>query len=128
MATATVIIASAFDRDKVARWAANVKNGTIVTFKETKRYLPQNARFWAMLGEISSQANYHGIKLSPEDWKLLFLDALKREVRMVPNLDNNGFVSLGRSSSALSKEEMTDLIEIVFEWAARHEIVLTKGE
>ena len=47
-------------------------------------------------------------------------DALKREVRMVPNLDGNGFVSLGRSSSDLSKSEMSDLMELIAAFGAQH--------
>lgn len=79
-----------------------------------------------MLTDVSEQVAHHGIKLTPDDWKLLFLDALKREVRMVPNLDGNGFTNLGRSSSDLSKEEMADLIEIIHEWGARHAVVFSK--
>ena len=55
--------------------------------------------------------------------RTLYLDALKREVRMVPNLDNNGFVSLGRSSSDLSKNEMSDLLSLIYEFGARHGVV-----
>jgi hypothetical protein len=75
---------------------------------------------WAMLTDIASQLEWHGHKLSTNDWKLLFLDALKREARAVPNLDGNGFVSLGRSSSDLSKQEMGDLLTLIEEFAVRH--------
>jgi hypothetical protein len=68
---------------------------------------------WSMLTDIARELPWHGIKLKPDDWKLVFLDALKRETRMVPNLDGNGFVNLGRSSSDLSKSEMSDLIELI---------------
>jgi hypothetical protein len=71
--------------------------------KAPKRSLPQNDRMWAMLTDLAAQVKWHGLRLTADDWKLIFLDALKREVRMVPNLDGNGFVSLGRSSSDLSK-------------------------
>jgi hypothetical protein len=62
------------------------------------------------------------MKLSPADWKLIFLDALKRELRIVPNLDGTGFVNLGRSSSDLSKEEMSDLLELITAWGVEHGI------
>ncbi len=55
------------------------------------------------------------------------MDALKREVRMVPNLDGNGFVSLGRSSSDLSREEFSGLLDIVFEWGARNGVKFTQS-
>jgi hypothetical protein len=34
-------------------------------------------------------------------------------------LNGRGFVNLGRSSSDLSKQEMSDLIETIYEWGAR---------
>jgi hypothetical protein len=75
---------------------------------------------WAALSDIAMQLPWHGQKLRPEDWKLVFLDALKHEFRMVPNLDNTGFVNLGRSSSDLSKSEMSDLIELIAAFGAQH--------
>ena len=96
---------------------------TRVTIQEPKRSLPQNSRLWAMLSDVAEQVPYHGLKLSPDDFKLIFLDALKREVRMVPNLDGNGFVSLGRSSSDLSKAEMADLLTIIEAFGASKGVI-----
>lgn len=128
MSRAVIILRNESDRKKAAHWCAIGPVGTRVEYKAPKRSLPQNDRFWAMLTDIAQQQLYHGLKLTPDDWKLLFLDALKREVRMVPNLDGNGFVSLGRSSSDLSKAEMTDLIEVIFEWGSRHGVVFQDPE
>lgn len=128
MSRATVIIGSKAERDRIIRWAQNVPLGTRVEFKEPKRSLPQNDLMWACLTDIARQVKWHGIHMSPDDWKLVFLDALKREVRMVPNLDSNGFVNLGRSSSDLSKEEMSDLIELIFAFAAKQGVILTNPE
>jgi hypothetical protein len=111
------------DRQKVARWAAGVPRGTRVEFREPKRTTDQNALMWSRLTEIAAQIPYHGLRLSADDFKLLFLDALKREVRMVPNLDGNGFVSLGRSSSDLSKDEMSQLLELIAAFGAQHGVV-----
>src|SRR3990167_2340948 len=96
--------------------------GTRVEVKAVKRSIPQNDRMWAMLTEVAQQLPWHGVKLRPDDWKLIFLDALKRERRMVPNIDGTGFVDLGRSSSDLTKSEMTDLIELIFAFGAQHGI------
>jgi hypothetical protein len=41
---------------------------------------------------------------------------------MVPNIDGNGFVSLGRSSSDLSVGEMSDLIELILMFGAKHNV------
>jgi hypothetical protein len=123
MTRAVIVLKEDEDRQKVARWAAKTAQGTRVEFKAPRRSLPQNDRMWAMLTDIAIQLPWHGIKLSPDDWKLLFLDSLKRELRMVPNLDGNGFVNLGRSSSDLSKAEMTDLIDLIGMFGANHSVV-----
>lgn len=128
MSRATIILNSRSERDRASKWAQTAPPGTRVEFKEAKRSLPQNDLMWAALTDIARAVKWHGINLSPDDWKLLFLDALKREVRMVPNIDGNGFVSLGRSSSDLSKGEMSDLIELIFAFAAERGIVLTNPE
>ena len=128
MSRALITIRRADDRLRIANWAAQAPFGTRVEFKETKRSIPQNDRMWAMLTDVARQLPWHGIKLSPDDWKLIFLDALKREVRLVPNIDGNGFVSLGRSSSDLSKAEMSDLIEIIHAFGAKHGVRFADDE
>lgn len=122
MSRALVTLWRREDRERAHRWIDGVPNGTRVEFKEAKRSTDQNAKMWACLTDIASQVQWHGLKLSPDDWKLIFLDALKREVRMVPNIDGNGFVSLGRSSSDLSKAEMSDLIELIHAFGASHSV------
>lgn len=123
MSRATLILGRPTVREKAAHWCRSAPPGTRVEFKEAKRTTPQNARMWAMLTDVAQQLPWHGIKLAPDDWKLVFLDALKREVRMVPNIDGNGFVNLGRSSSDLSKAEMGELMELISAFGARHGVV-----
>lgn len=122
MAIALITINANADRERAATWSMKAPDGTRITFKGPRRTIPQNDRMWAMLTDIATQVEWHGLKLKPDDWKLIFLDALKREVRIVPNLDGNGFVNLGRSSSELSKEEMAGLIELMFAFGATHEV------
>lgn len=107
-------------RRKAIGWIMQAPEGTRVEFKAARRSVPQNDRMWAMLTEVATKLKHHGLSLSPEDWKLLFMDALKREKRIVPNLDGNGFVALTTRSSDLSKEEMSDLMELIAEYGARH--------
>jgi hypothetical protein len=122
MGRALITIKGISDRERAAKWAHQAPPGTRIEFKASKRTLPQNARMWAMLTDISTQLVWHGQRLTPDDWKLMFLDGLKRELRFVPNLDGNGFVNLGRSSSDLSKAEMSDLIELMFAFGAKHDV------
>jgi hypothetical protein len=127
MSRAYINIRAEGDRSRAVRWIHQAPTGTRVEFKAPKRSIPQNERMWAMLTDVASQVKWHGLRLSADDWKLIFLDALKRELRMVPNLDGNGFVSLGRSSSDLSKQEMTDLIDLIAAFGANHGVVFHDG-
>ena len=108
------------DRDRALRTVSAAPAGSRVEIKSAKRSLDQNSKLWAMLTEVAQQLPWHGIKLRPDDWKLLFLDALKRELHTVPNLEGTGFVNLGQSSSDLTKDEMGDLFELIYEFGARH--------
>jgi len=127
MSRVTVILTSRETRQRVANWVMSAPMNTRVELKEPKRSVPQNDRMWAKLTDVARQLPWHGIKLAPDDWKLIFLDALKREVRMVPNIDGNGFVNLGRSSSDLSKAEMSDLMELIAAFGAQHGIEFDGG-
>lgn len=76
------------------------------------RSLPQNARFHAMVRDISRQLEWAGAKMDEEDWKRLFL-AAKHGQKVVPNpLDPHGtfIVINNRRSSGLVRPEMADLI------------------
>lgn len=120
MSRALIVLRGMGDRDRAKRWVELAAAGTRIEFKASRRTLPQNDRMWAMLTDVACQLEWHGVKLKPDDWKLVFMDALKREVRTVPNIDGNGFVNLGRSSSDLSKGEMSDLMEIIAAFGAEH--------
>lgn len=119
MSRALITLYGAADRSRATNLIAQAPSGTRVEFKATKRTIPQNDRMWAMLTDVARQLPWHGQRLTAEDWKWIFLDGLKGEVRTVPNLDGNGFVSLRRSSD-LSKDEMSQLIELIAAFGVEH--------
>lgn len=118
MSRAGIILTSQRERQKAASWCMGAPVGTYVEFKESKRTTDQNARMWAMLTNVARQVEWHGVRLTADDWKLIFMDALNQEMRLVPNINGNGFVNLGRSTSKLAKAEMSDLIELIFKFGA----------
>lgn len=120
MGQALLILNDRATREKAQRWIAQAPAKTRVLFKGPKRTLPQNDRMWAMLTDIADQKDHHGLKLTPTDWKHLFTAALRRELRMVPNLTGDGFVQLGGGTSDMDTQEMTDLIELLFKWGAEN--------
>jgi hypothetical protein len=123
MSRALVTIRGSADRERVTRWAAQAPAGTRVEFKEVKRSLPQNDKFWAMLTDIATQKEHCGRKYTPEIWKCLLMHAWGREVKFIPALDGESVVPMVYRSSDLSKAEMTDLIEFMFSWGAQNGIV-----
>lgn len=120
MSRALITIKSTADRARATQLLTRVPYGTRIEFKSSKRSTPQNSRLWACLTDIASQVEWHGRRLKAPEWKLIFMDALNRELNMVPNLDGTGFVNLGRSSSDLSKQEMGDLLELIQMFGAQH--------
>jgi hypothetical protein len=122
MSRALLILANNAIRAKAKAWVDGLPDGTRVEFSEAKRSTEQSDLMWACLTDISRQTDWHGIKLSPDDWKLLFMSALNSEMRIVPNMDGTGFVNLGNRSSKLSKAEMSNLIELIFKFGAERGI------
>lgn len=124
MGRALLVLANDHFRQKAIDWIRRAPMDTRVEFKGPKRSTPQNDRMWAMLTDISLQLAWHGLQLTTEDWKFVMLDALRREKsEQIRNTDGTGFVTLGTSSSDLSRDEMTDLIEIIFAFGAQHGVV-----
>jgi hypothetical protein len=122
---AQLVLKDDSERRRATHWCQHLPLGTRVEFKAPVRSLPQNDRMWAMLTDVATQKLWHGIKLSTDDWKLLFMDALKREIRALPNLDGTGFVNVGSSSSKLSKEEMGDLMTLITMFGDKHGVLWT---
>ena len=119
---ASLTLRNKADREQAIRWTTNVPFGTRIEFKAARRSLDQNAKLWAMLTDISKQVDWYGHKLSPEDWKQVFTASL-RKAFVVPDLDGTGFVMLGLRTSDMSKEEMSNLLELIHAFAAERNVV-----
>jgi hypothetical protein len=116
------------NRETLAQKLLALPTGWRIVFQEPKRTVDQNSRFWALLTAVSTQLKWHGQRLTPEDWKIIFMAALNQELRLVPNINGNGFVQLGRSSSKLSKAEMSELMELIEAFAAERGVELEKAD
>lgn len=121
MPRAIVEIKSKADRTLIATWASNVPVGTTVEFRAPRRTLDQNALMWSLLGQISKQVDWYGQKLSSEDWKDV-LTASMRRTRVVPGIDAGTFVPLGMRTSQMTKEELADLIELIYAFGAQQDV------
>ena len=108
-------------RDRAVEAVRNAPDGFIVRVTEPSRSLESNAKLWAMLNDISQQVIWHGKRLQSEDWKHIFTASLK-QMQVVPNLDNTGFVALGLSTSKMTKREMSELIELIMAFGSQNNV------
>ncbi len=117
MSRAVVQIKSEAERNQIATWARNVPVGTTVEFRAPRRSNDQNALMWSLLGQISKQVVWYGQKLSSEDWKDVLTASLRR-TRVVPGIDAGTFVPLGMRTSQMTKQEISELLELIYAFGA----------
>ena len=98
----------------------------ILTVSPETRTIEQNDKMWATLTDISKQVDWYGQKLSPDDWKHVLSASLKKQ-RAVPGIDG-GFVVLGQSTSKMSIDEMSDLIELATAFGAEQGVKFSAPE
>ena len=98
----------------------------VVEIKPETRTLAQNARLWAMLTDVSKQVNWYGRKLSEEEWKHVFTASLVKQ-DVVPGIDG-GFVVLGKSTSKMTKPEMSELQQLIEAFGAQQDVRFTAPE
>lgn len=85
--------------------------------KTETRSNAQNRLMWQRLGELSRGVEWHGQKLSAEDWKEV-LSASLRNQRAVPGI-NGGFVVLGQRTSRMTVPEMTEMLDLISAFGAQ---------
>lgn len=84
------------------------------------RTLDQNDRMWSMLRDIARQVNWHGQHLDAEEWKDVLTAAMKKQ-RAVPGIDG-GFVILGAHTKKMTKQELSDLMELIAAFGSEHDV------
>lgn len=116
------VLAHDVARAGASSFAHIAPEGTVVEFKEPTRTLEQNARMWALLGDIAAQVQWPVDGklqlLEAEEWKHILSAGLKREQRVAQGIDG-GFVILGQRTSRMTKAEMSDLMEVISAFGAR---------
>ncbi len=106
-----IIIRGETQRALAKRQVDELPEDWTVRFAEPKRSDQANSAMWAMLEDVSRDVDWHGTKLSKEEWKHVFSASLNR-AKVVPGLDG-GFVVLGQSTSRMSKREFADLLALI---------------
>lgn len=78
----------------------------------SRRSLQANNLMWLRLTELANQTDWHGIKLTPEEFKDLLSAGLTKS-KVVPNIEGTGFVILGQRTSQMTIQAMNDLITLI---------------
>jgi len=106
-------------RQRAIEWLLQLPLKSVVrTDDKPTRSTMQNARFHAMINDVSEQIKWQDvfgrpITMTQENWKRFFLQMYRRETLVVPNEDGTGFYDLGVRSSELSVSEMSDCMELI---------------
>lgn len=101
--------------------------GYVVKIGAETRRDAQNRKLWPMLADIQRQVPEMAA-YSAEDIKLRFLNALGTEMRYLPALEGQGIFPVGLKSSTLTVEQFSGLIELLYEYGARHGVVWTEPQ
>jgi len=92
------------------------------------RTLDQNAKMWAVLGDIAKQVQWYvdGKQqlLSAEEWKDILTAGLRKHQRIAQGIDG-GFVILGERTSRMRIGQMCELIELAHAFGAERGVVWT---
>jgi hypothetical protein len=114
----TVILRGRSQRDFAKALIDRAPADAVVTVKLAARTSDQNAKMWAMLSDIS-RAKPAGRVATPETWKALSMHACGFAVQFEMGLNGQPFPT-GFRSSAMSKDEMSALIEWLYQFGAEN--------
>lgn len=108
-------------REYAARSLREAPDKCVVSITLPKRTLPQNDKMWAMIEDVRRTAP-EGRVLARESWKALFMHSLGHQCEFAQGLDDSGPIPVGFRSSKLSVAQARDLIEVIYEYGAQHDV------
>ena len=105
-------------RNRAVQAIIESPEGYVATISQQRRSGVQNALMWVLLQHLADQIDWHGQKLTAENWKDMCTAALKRQ-EVMPGIDG-GFVVLGTSTRKMTKQEMAELIDFIYSFGAEN--------
>ena len=122
----TVILRGGRQRMLARQLIEQAPGDSVVTIRAPSRSLEQNARFWAVLSDIS-RAKPEGRMHTPEVWKNLMMHACGHAVQFEMGLNGQPF-PVGFRSSRLTKSQMSDLLEFATAWGTERGVRWSEPE
>lgn len=124
-----IILDRPANRETAAQWCRTAPHGTVIEFRAAKRSDDQNSALWGLLAQVQRQRPTHnGVKMTPELWKSVFMQAWGSEVTFIPTLDGDGMFPMGLRSSKLTKAEFADLLTFILAWCAQEGLTVEHFE
>lgn len=122
MMTDTVRLVGPRQREHAKQLIDLAGDGYVVRIGKETRSEAQNRKLHPMLQDLRNQVPELA-EYSRDDIKLRFLNALGVEMRFLPALEGEGMFPIGLRSSTLTKAQFSGLIELLYEYGARHGVV-----
>jgi hypothetical protein len=114
----TIPLNSPHSRHRAHQLIERAPDGYVCEISPPTRSNDQNKMLWACLTDISL-AKPEGRRMTPEQWKCVFMQACGWEVQFLEGLDGQPFPA-GFRSSQMSVKQMADLITFILEYGDRH--------
>jgi hypothetical protein len=117
-----------------------IQSGALdVTVARASKTRLQEARYHAMINDISKQVDFDGVRYDTTTWKAQLIDQFQQEKlllgeplakpgRTVMSLDKQRIVQIRPSSTDFRKKEASDFIEYLFSFGAESNICWTDPE
>ena len=125
---ASITVRQVSDVGRAISWATNmilkgIEGGPVVlSVDREKRSNSQNSKLWPMLTDISEQVEWFGKMHNTETWKAVITGTFQK-CEILPNLDGDGFVMIGLSTSKMKKALFSELIEYIYVFGADKNVV-----
>ena len=114
-------------REYAAQALSQAPDNAVVSITAAKRSIPQNDKMWAMLRDVM-HAEPEGRQWTDDTWKAAFMQSLGHQCKFAEGLDGSGPFPIGYRSHKLSVPQMRDLIEVIYEYGARHGVKWREAE
>lgn len=116
-----MFLAGQRQRDFAKRLIDTAEDNEVMRLGKPTRSEDQNDKLHPMIRDIQRQVP--GMEtFSEKDIRLRFLNALGTELRFLPMLEGEGVFPVGLSSSELTKDQFSALIELIYAFGAKHDV------
>jgi hypothetical protein len=118
--TQTVILRGQPQRNLAKQFIDKAPENSVVKISPLTRSNEQNNKMWGLIEDVMN-AMPEGRQHTKEVWKAIFMNALGHETAFAMGINNEIF-PIGFKSSQLSVRQMSDLIEMIYSYGAKHNV------